>query len=340
MPDKTTQAFRFITDKGNVWPKARRRQLFYQKNDLGQKQNVIDSFFRIDIKGGGQKMRSDERHSLASTKLLATFAFLSLILGTFSSNALAFQSANAASYSRNSFDGLIINENAILGVCGEMKFVRQNRNCLDESVYDLKQCLKLNNIDPLFKEGTTATYNCVNSSSSGGAEVIRTLLEESEIKNSCLAQNVRFFYEELIESDDFRAISRDFEETLGFPLVLSLAIDTRDSISSLQLDLSDIEMPGIGSESINLNIAAFKEQAPCQTISRSAVIERVSEELSRLTMIASQRRYDPYEQQSDIAGGDNRVFDSGRFSNAGADSGFDSEGADNLSASDSKVDYR
>lgn len=238
-------------------------------------------------------------------------------------------------YARNSFDGLIINENAVLGVCGEMRYVRQRRNCLDENVSDLKQCLKLDSVDPLFKEGQTTSYNCVNSSSSGGAEVIRSLLEESETSQSCLAKDVRFFYEELIESEDFRTLSREFEENLGFPLVLNFAIDTRDSISSLQLDLSEINIPGVKREAINLSIASFNQVAPCQNFSREAIFSRMTEELTRLTMISSRKKYDPYNQE-DYSPPTERVFNSNRFLNADAASPEDGE----ESSADVKVQYR
>lgn len=248
-------------------------------------------------------------------KELNPFFIVILFGALISSNAFSqAPSPNEINYARHSFDGLIINENAVLGVCGEMKYVRQRRNCLDANVSDLKQCLKLDSIDPLFKEGQTATYNCVNSSSSGGAEVIRSLLEESETQDSCLARDVRFFYEELVESDDFRAISQEFEESLGFPLVLNFAIDTRDSISSLQLDLSEAQIPGVKKESVNLNIASFNQKAPCQNFSREAIFSRVTEELTRLTMISSRQKFDPYGKEEGLDA-NNRIIDSNRFSN-------------------------
>ncbi|MCF8058462.1 MAG: hypothetical protein K9K67_04145 [Bacteriovoracaceae bacterium] len=215
---------------------------------------------------------------------------------------------------RNSFDGLIINENAILGLCGEMNFVRQRRDCLNPNVTDLKHCLKLDSSDPLFKVNDRAMYNCVNSSSTGGAEVIRSLLENSEMKQSCLAEDVRFFYEQLIESSEFRELSREYENNLGSPLVLNFAIDTRDSISSLQLDLSELNIPGIKKEPINLSISAFSQKAPCQRISREAIFNRVAEELARLTMVSSQRDLNLLEQDDFQKPGD-QVFDAGRFSN-------------------------
>jgi len=214
---------------------------------------------------------------------------------------------------RSTFDGLIINENAILGLCGEMNFSRQRRNCLNPNVTDLKHCLKLDSTDPLFKVDERTLYNCVNSSSSGGAEVIRSLLEESELKDSCLAADVRFFYEQLIESEDFRELSSEFENNLGFPLVLNFAIDTRDSISSLQLDLSDANIEGVKKEPVNLSISSFSKSSPCQRISREAIFNRVTEELTRLTMINSRKTYDPLEQV-DYQRPGQQVFDAGRYS--------------------------
>ncbi len=214
------------------------------------------------------------------------------------------------------FDGLIINENAVLGICGEFPYERDPRNCLQENT-DLKLCLHLNKVNPRFKRtlDNSVRYSCINSSSSGGAEVIKEVLEESESRDGCLARNVRSFYEELIQSEDFRELSREFEGQLGKPLLLNFAIDTRDQVASLQLDLNEVtdsdqvkKIPAI-----NLVMARLDEEGACASLDREKILGKVTEEFSRLSMIQSRQQYDPL-QQAGFERPAQQVYDSNRFS--------------------------
>jgi hypothetical protein len=155
-------------------------------------------------------------------------------------------------------------------------------------------------VNPRFKrtQDNSVHYSCINSSSSGGAELIKEVLEESENRDGCLARNVRSFYEELIQSEDFRELSREFETQLGRPLLLNFAIDTRDKVASLQLDLNEVTDPDQLERlpAINLLMARLNEQGACEPLDREQILGKVTEEFTRLSMIQTREAYDPLQQ--------------------------------------------
>lgn len=269
-------------------------------------------------------------------KSKSALVFLSLIL----LGPLPLNAQNLQEHIRSNFDGLIINENAVLGICSELPYERDPRDCLKEDT-DLKLCLHLNKVDPRFKrtKDNSVQYSCVNSSSSGGAEVIRELLDESDHEDGCLARNVRSFYEELIQSEDFRDLSSKFEGELGIPLVLNFTIDTRESVASIELDLKAPMKrsakkslnPEERAEAVSLLISRFTPQDTCRPMDRNIVLEKVTNEFTRLAMIQSRHKFNPLEQD-DYEAPERGVYDSGRYSAAPKDDSRPAVNVDKASA--------
>lgn len=250
-----------------------------------------------------------------------------LFLNTILVFSLSLNAQDLSKLERSAFDGLIINENAVLGICSELPYERDPRDCLKAGT-DLKLCLHLNRVDPRFKRtrDNSSQYSCVNSLSSGGAEVIRELLDQSDHEDGCLARNVRAFYEDLIQSEDFRELSSKFEGDLGLPLVLNFTIDTRESVASIELDLKDPLNRDRGSDSdakeeeaVSLLISRFSPQDTCTSLDRNTVIEKVANEFNRLAMIQSRKKFDPLDQDGYEAPKPG-IYDSGRYSSPPKDS--------------------
>lgn len=215
-------------------------------------------------------------------------------------------------YSQSPFRDLIINENAAVAICGDLNYKRQSRDCVNEHV-DLKRCLELDAIDPLFIFQEEKSYSCVNSSYSHGVGIIGDELEKSERLGGCLAKGVRHFYEEVINSREFRDLSEKYEETLGIPLKITYGIEAQNSIVDLQIDLSDITLKGIENRPISIQAISFSENAPCNLVGTNQILNIAAGELSRLTLISNRKDFDPMEEDNLNKLG-NEVFDAKRYS--------------------------
>ncbi len=197
---------------------------------------------------------------------------------------------------------------AQIGICGELPVERKRRDCLKST--DLKQCLNQDQVNPQYvsTENNEVNFLCLNTASTSGSKIIEEMIQESS--NVCLSENIHNFYQDIIEHPEFREISQQFEENLGVPLKLNYAIDTLNSVSSIQLDLKEYRSPGSSSEEdITLTVTPFAAQAPCQKLNPKGIFKRVSQELARLTIKLSTQQENLYGQNRDRA----KVFDANRF---------------------------
>ena len=249
------------------------------------------------------------RHSIIFKAPLFILSLLSVIL-SFSSKA-------------NEYDALLMTENTTVALCGELHYKRQSRNCLDAS--NLKQCLDLNHRDPLYIYQEKSSYSCVNSSYSAGVKIIKDQLIESEKLGGCLAGNFKYYYDEVVDSNEFMELSRRFQEGLGHPLKLNYGIDTKDGLFNLQMDTSHIE--GEDKEMINISIGNFKEKGHCQKISSKEIMAKITDEYNRLTLKVAREEYDYYGDRPMSQ----KVFDASRFNS--------SDSPARLPSSESKAEY-
>lgn len=225
------------------------------------------------------------------------------------------------------YDALLMTENTIVSLCGELNFKRQSRNCIDAT--NLKHCLDLNHRDPLYVYQEDPSYSCVNTSYSAGVNIIRGQLEESEKMGGCFANNFRNYYSEVVDSHEFLEISRRFEEGLGSPLKLNYGVDTKDGLFNLQLDTQEIEGPG--SEMVNISIGSFSEKGHCQKLSAKEVMAKITDEYNRLTLKVAKKDYDYYGDENPMSV---KVFDASRFE---VDSTQDANQNSNQQPSDSRT---
>ncbi|MEC7276014.1 MAG: hypothetical protein VXV96_06820 [Bdellovibrionota bacterium] len=199
-------------------------------------------------------------------------------------------------------------ENAQVGICGNMPVERKRRDCLKST--DLKQCLELDRSNPLYvmSQDREENFLCINTSSTTGSQIIEEMVSSS--LEMCLSENVNSFYSDIIENPEFQEISQQFKESLGIPLKLNYAIDTLNSVSSIQLDLREFRGPGQGEEDITLNVSPYSQSAPCLKINSKNILKKVSQELARLTIKRGTEESQLYGEKRDNS---RRVFDASRF---------------------------
>ncbi len=211
------------------------------------------------------------------------------------------------------FDALLMTEHTTVALCGELHYKRQSRDCLQAT--DLKRCLDLNHIDPLFTYQEKTNYSCVNSSYSAGVNIIKDKLIESEKNGGCLAGNFRNYFSDVVDSSEFHALAQKFEEGLGQPLKLNYGIDTKDGLFNLQMDTSQIE--GSQEQMINISIGSFSEKGHCEKLSSKEIMAKITDELNRLSLKVAREEYDYYGDNQDINA---RVFDASRYTNSSGNS--------------------
>jgi hypothetical protein len=214
---------------------------------------------------------------------------------------------NAADY-----EGMLINQNAKLSLCGELNYKRVQRNCADPNLTDVKRCLELNRRDPIFKYQEEKQYSCVNSGFSHGVDIITEVLEGSEKGGGCLAKNVFHLYEEVLGNSQFQLLSQQWEESLESPLNLDVGVDTKDNIFNLQVNLGNLQIPGNKKEVVSLSVSSFSEKGPCHKLSSKEVLEKLSIELSRLSLVKSRDSID-YIGEDPANSHNPEVFDADRF---------------------------
>ncbi len=213
------------------------------------------------------------------------------------------------------YEGMLINQNAKMSLCGELNYKRVQRDCADPSVSDIKRCLNLNKLDPIFKYQDKKQYSCVNSGFSHGVGIITEVLENSEKIGSCLAKNVFQFYNDVVNDPEFQQLSIQWEDGLDTPLNLDIGIDTKDRIFNLQVDLSNIKLAENKEDTIPLSVRSFKEQGPCSKFSKSnkeELFAKISNELSRLTLIKSKVDIDYINEESETNHGP-QIYNTDRF---------------------------
>ena len=184
-----------------------------------------------------------------------------------------------------------------------MPLIRKERNCAQST--DFRTCLEMNKNNPLYEHTGKDEKNflCINTTSTSGMKIIDEMVRGSE--NVCLSENVNNFYRDVIDHPDFQGISSQFEESLGIPLRLSYAIDTNNSIASVQLDLHEYRGANATEDDITINVTPFAKTAPCSKLNAKSILKKASEELARIQLkIASSK--------GDVAS-KTRVFDAGRF---------------------------
>lgn len=211
-------------------------------------------------------------------------------------------------FAQTDFNAMLVSENATISYCGELNYKREARNCIDPNVSDLKRCLELNMIDPLYVYQEEANYSCVNSSYKSGVDIITDELEASESNGGCLAEGLKAFYNDIIANEEFISLSQKFEEGLGAPLMLSYGVDSKDSLFNLQLDISKIE--GENSDPVNLYILNYDETGKCNTFSADQVIAQITSEFNRMAINHSNKDVDFIEVEPQ----EKEIFDSSRFS--------------------------
>jgi|GEM_PF-2175059 len=291
------QVFGFFADKSIIgW-------LFFQQSTYMKRPHGKG-------KVNGDKFKRKISEDATVIKFLLTSLFISSLV------------CSTNTFSQSSFKDLIINENAAVAICGDLNYKRQSRDCINDHV-DLKRCLELDAIDPLFIFQEEKSYSCVNSSYTHGVAIIGDELETSERLGGCLAKGVRHFYEEVINSQDFRDLSLKYEETLGIPLKITYGIEVENSIVDLQIDLSDITLNGVENRPISIQAISFNESAPCNLIGTNQILNIAAGELSRLTLISNRKGFDPMEEDSFNKLGE-EVFDAKRYSKVSTDNSSDS----------------
>lgn len=214
---------------------------------------------------------------------------------------------NHPTYSQHSLNASLGSAHAQIGICGELPLERKRRDCLKST--DLKQCLNQDRVNPQYvsTENEEKNFLCLNTSSTSGSRLIEEMIRSTD--NVCLSENVNDFYRDIIEHPEFREISQQFEENLGVPLKLNYAIDTLNSVASIQLDLKEYRSPGTQEEDVTLTVTPFAAQSPCQKLNPKGIFKRVSQELARLTIKISTEEENLYGQKDE----EKRVFDANRF---------------------------
>jgi len=239
------------------------------------------------------------KHSIPFKVTLSLFCTLSFFF------SIPNFEVQANSGQEQEYDALLMTEHTVVSLCGELNYKRQGRNCIEAP--NLKQCLELNERDPLFIYQQTTSYSCVNTSYSAGVEIIKDKLEQSQQSGGCLAGNFRRYYNEVVQSNEFNDLSAKFEENLGLPLKLNYGIDTKDGLFNLQMDTSELE--GTQMDMINISIGNFSESGHCQKISSREIMAKITDEYNRLSLKVAHEDYDYYGDQPMSA----KVFDASRF---------------------------
>ncbi len=207
---------------------------------------------------------------------------------------------------RVDFDALLMAEHTTVALCGELHYKRQSRDCLKAT--DLKRCLELNHLDPLFAYSEKTSYSCVNSSYSAGVNIIKDKLIKSEQSGGCLAGNFRNYFKEVADSSEFLSLAKKFQEGLGHPLKLNYGIDTKDGLFNLQMDTSQIE--SLNDEMINITIGSFSEKGHCEKLSSKQIMAKITDEFNRLSLKVARKDYDYYGDDNEV---NSRIFDASRY---------------------------
>lgn len=203
------------------------------------------------------------------------------------------------------YDALLMMENSVVSLCGELNYKRSSRNCAQAP--NLRNCLDLNQRDPLYIYQESPSYNCVDSSYTAGVDIIKSKLEESEKMGGCLSDNFKHYYNDVIDSNEFMELARQFKEGLGHPIKLNYGIDIKDGLFNLQLDTENIE--GSDSNIVNIKIGSFSEKGHCQKLSSKEVMAKITDEYNRLTLKIAKQDYNYYGEQPKSA----KIFDASRF---------------------------
>lgn len=214
----------------------------------------------------------------------------------------------ASSQAQDSLNDFISSE-AILTFCGDIKWQRVNRECskvLDPDSFKLCNDLERNN--PMYEEAEQLNYYCINSETGDGFRILNNLFEESTASNGCFSERVRSFYQNLINSPEYRELSDRFHDTLGIPLKIHYAFNANQNSANLQIDLSEVNDPILKIKSVDLALTAFSQKGPCDDLSSDAVISMISNELSRLTLIKSQAT----PKYGENPHGEKEIYDGGR----------------------------
>lgn len=247
----------------------------------------------------------NSKWSLKFTNAFKTCVFLSSFFLLSNTSILA-QQKNIQKEHKDDFDALLMAEHTTVALCGELHYKRQSRNCLKAT--DLKRCLDLNHIDPLFAYQEKPSYSCVNSSYTAGVDIIKDKLIESEQNGGCLAGNFRNYFSEVIDSSEFLSLAKKFEEGLGQPLKLNYGIDTKDGLFNLQMDTSHIESSS--DDMINISIGSFSEKGHCEKLSSKEIMAKITDEFNRLSLKIAREEYDYFGDDQSINA---RVFDASRY---------------------------
>jgi len=212
-------------------------------------------------------------------------------------------------YATEDYDTLLMSENTTVALCGDLNYKRQNRDC--HQAEDLKQCLELNDRDPLFTFMERPHYSCVNSSYSAGVKIIKDKLVESEQNRGCLAYKIRGFFERIVDGQEFLELSRQFSENLGAPLILTFGIDIKENLYNLQMDPSSLFGPQTEMINIDLGPLESKSGQKCQLLSMKKIINKLNQEISKISLKVAAQDYNYYHEDAQIMI-NNQILDNSR----------------------------